>query len=424
MKKMFLNKNNVFYCIFSIALLSLAFLMKNEMLFLTIQVISLIVLWKKCLKSQVMLICLFFTTLYSIPPICYYVFHINMSSYTVLNNSLYFYKTLVVQTLFSSVLSIVIKKVKHEEQGIILSQADIVKNKSDLLFFIMIMFCVICIVLGKSGDTILFRGGYGISGSNNGSALYEYFYIFFLLAYIFSGKRKINITVLILMAFIYITKSLLYGGRIEVIQLFILIFILFFDNQISTKKMLLIMILGYLFMLLIGNFRSNLSFNFDSVLELLGYNIEKNRIISNEGDVFYSSTVILSSITNNIASQNYRIVSAVYWMIRLFVPSSFIPQIYNVVPYLQKVYTQCGGGGLYSSFIYFYFGYFGLIIIGIIISNLFNRISIKNNIYWKTFLILFITMLPRWYAYSSESFFKIPIYGVICLIVIKSMIKR
>jgi hypothetical protein len=144
-----------------------------------------------------------------------------------------------------------------------------------------------------------------------------------------------------------------------------------------------------------------------------------NRLVSNESDVWYSSTIVLNSIGSSAVTMVYRSVAALYFVLRLFIPSSLLNQTYNVVPYLQKNLTICGGGGLISAFLYFYFGTIGLIGGAILISSLFNRIIKKNqSMYWKIFLIQYLTMLPRWFAYSPEAILKTPIYAVLIFVIL------
>ncbi|MEE0777386.1 MAG: hypothetical protein UJ210_00010 [Massilimicrobiota sp.] len=379
---------------------------------------SLIILWINCSKNSISLILIFYITLYFIPIFLWCLYGINISHYTYMNSTENIFTTLKVQTFFSILLSYNVNYIDRESH-IIYTFDDFKKNKSNILFILMIILCLICLIIGKSGNTIFESGGYGLS-NKTGSAVFEYFNIFYLLAFLFSGNEKNKKFLLYLISIIYVLKSFLYGGRIEIIQHIFLIFILFFEKKFKPKNVLFMLCIGYFVMFLIGSFRSNLVLDINSFQKLFGYNSITNSIVSNEADVFYSTTVFLNAEKYGIIDNNYRIISSIFWIIRLFVPSSFIDETYNVILYLQNNFTIFGGGGFFSGFVFFYFGYIGLIIVTKIISIFINKINrTDNNIYIKTFIILFVVMLPRWYAYSSETFFKIPFYAVALLYLLR-----
>lgn len=407
-----IRKGSVIYFFAMLLLFVIAFGIQSAEIICIIQIISVLKLWYECRKSQLLLILTFFCSLYTIPPIINVFFKIELSAYSRFNNSESLYLPLVIHTLFIFIISCHCYCPKTTAHPLKISSNDFSKYESKSRYYLMLLCALLCMFLGKSGQTIFERQGYGQSGSSS-SAIYEYFCFFFLLSAIFAGNNQNKKYFLLGTALLYAMKSLLYGGRVEVIQILILVFILYFQDKFHTGILLGGLIGGYILMTLIGNFRGGLQFDFDSFSQLLGYNMSRNRLVNNESDVWYASAVILASLKTTAVTTQYRVIATIYYFIRLIVPSSLLNQTYNVVPYLQKYLTAFGGGGLFSAFLYFYFGAVGVILGAILIGKMFQGAT-KNSqsIFLKIFLIQSFTMLPRWFAYSPEAICKTAFYAV------------
>ena len=102
-------------------------------------------------------------------------------------------------------------------------------------------------IFGRSGNNIFDSGGYGSIGANvqnaGGLAIFEYFLVLFPIAYIYSGQNKKKLRLLLIMAVIYSLKGLLLGGRIEALQMLLMIFILYIDNKkLKLRKVIRLLI--------------------------------------------------------------------------------------------------------------------------------------------------------------------------------------
>lgn len=412
------------YAMLSITVFIVAYGFQLGQLMCALQVFALLKMWFECRKSQALLVINFFISLYSIPAVLHYIGEVGISAYSYYNGDNYYFATLTVHTLFLLIISCGHFAPKKTTDLLVIKKDELCRYASSWKYYAMLMCAVICMAIGKTGQTIFERQGYGQKGSSS-SAIYEYFCFFYLLAFVFSGESKWQKKLLHMVAVLYVLKSLLYGNRVEVIQILLLIFILQYQNKLSTRNLLLGLAGGYFLMTLVGNFRSDLQLNIDSVGHLLGFDVQSNRLVNNESDVWYSSTVILNSLGTEAITLQYRIIATFNFLVRLIVPSSLLNQTYNVVPYLQKNLTAFGGGGLIDAFLYFYFGIFGLILGAIIIGTLFQKAAKGNqNIYWKIFLIQYLVMVPRWFAYSPEAIFKTPIYAITIFSVLTKIKER
>lgn len=384
---------------------------------LSIQIFYLAIIMNTFKKNQILFFIIIFFFIYTLPALFYFGFDITISSYIEYNQEVYIFETLKTHNFFLLILTIFIDK-KNKD----VNEIEIKIYNAPIIFWVSIVAYIFLIIIGRSGQNIFERGGYGVLGDSGGSALFEYSYIFYLIAYIFSGKNGYKIKILKLLAIIFLFRALLYGARIEIVSIMSISFILFYSNKFKTISLTVIILMAFISFLFFGYYRTNLELKFpnNGFLELYGYDYNYNRITNHETDVYYSSTVILSSINTEFVNNDYRMISTFIYLLRLIIPSSLLNSDYNVVPYLQRNYSPVGGGGLFSSFLYFYGGWLGIFLGAIFTAKIFNNMSkIKTkNSKVQIFTILSISMTPRWFAYSPEAIFKIPLYGTILFIII------
>lgn len=409
--------SNIISPVLGVFLLLIGYAFSIDLIFVLIECAVVIKFWMMSKRSGIMMIVAFFFTMYLIPIVLHFGLGIPISAYTVLNNLNAFRFTLIIQTVFLLIVGVFVDGKIINPEAIQFSKEEFKRFKSDIGFWIMVVGCFACIFLGRSGATIFDRGGYGQAGAYGGSALFEYFYVFFLLCILFSNNSKAKRIIVIALVALYCTRALLFGARVELLQIAILFYVVYLQKRYKGIKLFLGLAIGYLFMLVLGNFRVGLSFDVTSLVELFGYSPSRHVIVTNETEVFYTSTVIIQAIKTGFVDAGYRVVAALYWFVRLLIPSSLIDSKYLVITYLQKNFSACGGGGFFSAYLYFNFGIIGVLLSGMVIARFINKVNGRTkkglSVYWKIFLTLFITMIPRWYAYSSESFIKIPLYGVL-----------
>lgn len=415
-------KSEILIYFLNMLILIIGLILKNEKIIILGQLFSLGNIIYKVRNNQILLLISIFFALYSLPVFCHYYFKINISGYITYNNDEYFYMTLICQTIYLLIFSLVLKNTQPLNSSIVIK---IHKYNIPIAYWLCIIGVIITIIIGRSGQNIFSRGGYGAAGEYTGTAIFEYCYIFYILAYVFSGNKRKKEIILKILYVIYIIKGLLFGARIEILAISILVFILFYQNRFKMRTLLIFVVFVYVLFAIFGSFRSSLSFSFNGFSKLYGYNTNSNLIINNETEVFYTSTVILASLKTGFINLSYRITALINYIIRLLLPSSMVSGIYNVVPYLQRNFSNCGGGGFFSSFLYFYGGWIGVLVGAILSASIWNKMKSINNqtVKWQLFIIISIVMTPRWYAYSPEAIVKIPLYTVIVFFVMLSFFK-
>src|SRR5690606_31730890 len=124
------------------------------------------------------------------------------------------------------------------------------------------------------------------------STIHEYYPIFYLAAFIYSGNKKINIRLINIVAAIYCIYNLLLGSRGAILSMGIIYYLLFMERKSSPLKIMTFVIIGLLFLSFWGTIRTQtysvFSFDLEKMLGLARYtryNIEG----TNQTDVFYAS---------------------------------------------------------------------------------------------------------------------------------------
>lgn len=365
----------------------------------------------------------FFIIIYELPLLYYFIKQVNITQYSDFNNIIYYSKAQVIHSLF--IFSyyyfsvIYFKNVNENYQN---NKLVSLFKPNKLAFYFWLIICTIILIFGQTGSNVFEAEGYA-TGDSNKSVIYEYFSVFYFLAFVYSRKRGFQLRMLYLLSIIYCIKSLLFGGRIEVIQLILLNFYLFIDlKNIKTNlwKTSLLLLFGYYFNLIIGNIRNDpssiLGFDYLKILNPFNYNEIKNVYYSNEGDVFYSSVRLIALIENNLLSIFQRLESLLGFVLSIFLPTSWLPASASLLTFMKSEYNS-GGGGLISIYSYAWLSYLGPVLISFYIIKIFKQTTSSISKYFYLYGLLAVSTFPRWFAYNPLILFKmcfwiIPIYFI------------
>jgi hypothetical protein len=256
------------------------------------------------------------------------------------------------------------------------------------------------------------------SDESTKSVIYEYFILFLLIAYYYSNKKKIQLIIILFLFVFYIFKSLLFGGRIEVIQLIILgfyVLILDFNMKLSSLKLIIGCLMFYYFNQVVGAIRSNplplLEGNyiaylnpFDSIL-----NPKLNYISSNEGDVFQSSARLIGLIDNGILDFYMRIKSFFFFFLSIIIPKSWLPEEASLITYKKDIYNS-GGGGFITVYFFAFLGWLGPFVISAYLFWIYKLLNIFKSDYLKLYGLMLFSTFPRWFAYNPIILFKLCLF--------------
>nr|WP_321500600.1 O-antigen polymerase [uncultured Dethiosulfovibrio sp.] len=380
-------------------------------IFTLFMLIKLCALWKS--YQSVVLMFLFMST-FLVMFIPFFLFNIKISFYRDFQNHYYFsyVARAICLFIFTIWMSCFFKKNKAEDNRLI-SITKNLKTKPNLAITIIIVSTMIFIaIFGQGGENIFLSGGYGKGGGKKllgGLAIFEYFLIFMPIFMAYSNRK--NKSLIFLLSIFYVFKNLSLGGRIESLQVILMLFILFFDGKIPYKKVFASMIILMLFLNIWGVFRGNTSIG---IKNALGTNVFAiYTLFDTQSEVIYTSSVYQSLRIDNRHDKIKLIKMFVLYIMSLIIPSRFMPPEAYLHITASKV-TNFGGGGLISSYFFTWLGYPGVILVGIAFSLFLFSIQNKNK---SRSLIIFQAMVlssyPRWFSYSPITLFKMCVYAVI-----------
>lgn len=303
-------------------------------------------------------------------------------------------------------------------------------NKFLFNFFLLIS--VFVLIFGIQGQTLLSGASYSNQELTTKSSLHEYFILFFLFLILFSRDNKYDKLIIKLLLIIYILKTLLYGGRVEVIEIGLLWFYIFYYyiNKIKLRTVLFFLLIGLYIVNVVNNIRTNPA-GFISGIDIYTYfdptsSFEKKSkyeiLSTNEGDVIQSSARIVGLIENSELSMTQRILSGTLYILSPITSTSILPEYANLSVYKQDTYRS-GGGGLISTYFYTWLSYFGPILISLFIAFVINYFYKNNSIYCYVYCTSLFVMFPRWFAYNPIMLVKFCFYSILILFLINKIYK-
>lgn len=288
--------------------------------------------------------------------------------------------------------------------------------KPNLLgYLVTIGFIVLIVISRVSGASILDSGSYSGVTSTRSFVPIEYALMFIPLAYIFSSN---NIQKLLLysVTLLFCIKYMLYGGRVALVEVFIVFLILKFQFIWSMKKTLAFTLVFAVLMLFYGVVRKNLS-GAVFTLDELDFNS------ANAGEVYYSSIRILYLIKYNIITTTDRITSFLLYLSSGFFAGLSLPPLSNLTVYLKAQYPS-GGGGLAPIYMFTFLSYPGVIFLGYVAGKIFSYATRISEITFKSiYVIMVVTMVPRWFAYYPVHLVKLCLYAPIAFVLLSTFKK-
>lgn len=361
-------------------------------------------------KNQAFLICLFFANTYYAYMILYYFFHLSYSTYGTFITLEYSNSVLRITSLFL-IISLSLIKIKGKESRML------IPSKDNCIIYYICIFIMIIITIYAYNFNSIFAFNYGVIQSN--STVYEYYLIFSLCAYCFSGneyKKKM----LLLLNCIYIIGILLLGLRLVALELLLLVFMLFFENKIKTIWVIILLFILFAFFSAWAYIRVGYTNVFDFGLYSILLGDKEGFVISNQGDIFATSVTHYGLIQEGRFDIVFRIKSLLAFLANIFL----FPQY----QFKEGILNQSldgylvGGGGFGAVYAFVWLGYMGVLLLAIYISYFINY-SYKNigSSYISIYGFFIIMTFFRWYAYSLYIVFKMGfwfllIYMFFCLI--------
>lgn len=256
--------------------------------------------------------------------------------------------------------------------------------RSILIDIILIAFMIYALIFGAD------RGSVGTYSSNTNPA-YEYAIVAFIMLWYGSGSKSKMRIFMYVYAAIYIGQGLLFGDRSSAFPMIIALFLLQTKVRPSLPVMLVLGLGGIVFSNCIDIFRNSGEINEQFFSKLAEAGFYSNTVSYS----FYAGTTI--TLLSEYVGQGFSYF--VNLILATFLGNSAVNvNLANIArDSMPALFNR--GGGMTSSFCYFYCGYIGCLIGGLCVGALVRKISNRDTV----FCILLATVLScffiRWYVY-------------------------
>ena len=306
------------------------------------------------------------------------------------------------------------------------SSINSITRPSSLISIILILICSVILLFSLQGDNIFISGSYSNNSDVSKSPVYEYFIIFFILLRFYLPKSKLFQVFYWGLFTLYVFKTLLFGGRIEVVQISLVVLFSDFVNSrfMKNSNRLLLILLGLIYLnILLSNIRANpMLVLSDEYYQLFDPFSNDNDIESSfQGDVVQSTSRIIGISGLDQFDWKFRAISFLNFLASPFFISNILGTTSNLATFKQELY-QSGGGGLIGGYFYFWLGYLGPILIGIVIGSLINYY--KSNKYTYIYIFSILVSFPRWLAYNPILIVKFCFFVVALFFVFERLIPK
>lgn len=276
-------------------------------------------------------------------------------------------------------------------------------RENDLIFggiyIILLYICVFCINRVR-----------GDSYSVQITTVYEYSYILFIFLILYSGSKKTKNILILILASIFIMQDFYYGGRITSIQILLVILAGLYRDKLNLRNMIMGLLIGVFVMSIISTYRNSYSLDNLSMTNIWK-DLKDSLFVDATGVYAYGSSV------THIAGREYfsvsdKIKSLLGFIVNVFINSSSdLAKMGNVTNIVSPIYLNIGGGIIFSHF-YFWLGWIGIILSGILTALIQNRLICGRTELANLMLIGFIATMPRWYLYTPLSLFRTVLFFI------------
>jgi len=291
-------------------------------------------------------------------------------------------------------------------------------KKRDIYFGLCVFIQIFILLFGKTGDTIL-STGYGnvntkVFSGFIGLSINEYYLVFLVITlFIYKPNKFIHI-----LNILFVVKNILFGGRVEALQMLFAYSIFLNINFKSVKNLLIgfVLVVGFQIM---GSIR-----HLGLSLELISNALSGTRFFelaflqgatSTFAEVIYSSSVMQGIVNDNLISLSLRLEMATQHFFSYIFPYSFLSKKADISLFSQSISTGAGGGGLPSAYFYFIGGLPFVIIGSLIYMNIFRKMHKSQNYIFNALGLLMLITAPRWLLYNHITFIKSSFYLLIIL---------
>ena len=372
----------------------------------------------RCFRNvQMLMILTLYLQIYFLYLVPYFYFGTELSQYSEFQNPVYFGKIAFLFYLFYTGLVCSARKPFNPSRIALCRLIRITTPRYKQVLYLLFLFVALGLVL-RQGQNVLTAevDSYGVYIENldNTNSL-PLFYILFLMIghYVIADWRwrKLLTVVLIVMLTGYCVTR---GFRMILAPTGLLIFMLFVDQRIRTRTVLLLFGLGFVALILVNSLKMSLSFSLDGMFS----EGQHDYIVAHHADNLYVAAAGMGMLDCGRIAFFDRVLLNLGFLAETVIPPGMLPDALKY-PHIITHTVSTGGGGLFVMGAYLMWGYAGICIFGFLLGEFVRRTYQYRKPLQAIVCAVLMVFAPRWISYDFHiilrfSCLAVVIYLLLC----------
>ncbi|MEZ9558277.1 hypothetical protein AB4248_25830 [Vibrio splendidus] len=292
---------------------------------------------------------------------------------------------------------------------------------SNVLFYFYFSICTFIItkLIFDSSNVIFSTSKYQAYLDNLDSVggISVLFFCFYVTASLYINPFRTGFKRLLLYAItvVYIYFSITRGMRMLFVSILMVNYILFFYNKFDCKRVIIMMLMGFLLLLSINKLKH------DIVDDGQLYNLNGEKyVLVNQAQILYGGAAAIGAVEDKLFTLHDRLGVSAGLLLESIIPPTFLPRDIKY-PSVLHDRVDFGGGGLFIFVVYIASGPIGVIVLGSLLSVGISRICLHHrtlNRFELLFFILSLCLATRWISYDFNVMYRLPIFTCILVLFI------
>lgn len=259
-----------------------------------------------------------------------------------------------------------------------------------------------------------------LSGDRAGySPLYEYSVVFFIIALYYSnGQSRVLSSLVLFVCFVAVARDFYYGHRVTGLQLLLSAYAFYGIRYYRSWLLVSVFVLALFVLNYLAVYRVRFDAGIDSFFESAWILLSEYYMSSDTAIYAYVASLTFLNVQDLLSYD--AMASSVDFSLSLLLPGGYGTTLYE----LSKKYFEHQNGGLLPIYIFFYYGYLGLLSIVFLIVFYLSALArnIQSDVRVVVFVYVFATA-PRWLVYAPTQLIKgvlIVIFCTACMIILSN----
>ena len=204
------------------------------------------------------------------------------------------------------------------------------------------------------------------------------------------------------------------GFRMILAPTGLLIFMLFVDQRIRTRTVLLLFGLGFVALILVNSLKMSLSFSLDGMFS----EGQHDYIVAHHADNLYVAAAGMGMLDCERIAFFDRVLLNLGFLAETVIPPGMLPDALKY-PHIITHTVSTGGGGLFVMGAYLMWGYAGICIFGFLLGEFVRRTYQYRKPLQAIVCAVLMVFAPRWISYDFHiilrfSCLAVVIYLLLC----------